>query len=1551
MEPITASDNLPKPFVRVHEFMRQRAFPFEAVPENARINAFQEADRMMHSKNANALIQAQQPEWVPIGPFKVGGRIKSVVPHPTKNGWVYVGAAAGGIWRTTDSGNNWAPIFDYENGIAFGSIAIDPNHPDTMYAGTGEAVSSAGGGLGGTPIYLGAGLFKSTDAGTTWNLIGLRNVGTFSKVFVHPKNSNFIVAGGCYKGQGFYKSTDAGATWVKTFDKNVTDVTIDPNDENRIYIGVTSEGVYFSSNAGDTWELRSTGLDAGIGRVSVQLAPSNPLSLYALMDINNIGTIYKSTNGGTSWSRVYNGQDAFFNSQGWYDNYICVHPTNENIVLAGGIDIWRTSNGGTNWMNVTNGYSGGNVHVDQHHAAFNPLNPNQVYAGNDGGMYKSTNTGQAWDEINNNLQVTQFYSLAVDNSKVNRNFGGTQDNGTLGNLNPDIWSGILGGDGFRTIVDYDNPNIFYGESQYGSMRRVNLSTMTGKSIETGIPGSDPGPWDSPFIMDPQNNYVLYHGRHALYGSYNNGDSWSAITGIKANFFSSIAVSHVNDLVIWAGTQVGELFVCQDGADRGNDSWEEVSTNGLVNRYITDIETSYENDGTAFVTFSGYGAGHVFKTTDFGKNWENIGKILPDAPCNAIAIHPENENILFVATDVGVFATYNGGNTWLPYGRGLPRSPVLDLSFHLNRVVLPDWTLRAATHGRSMWEVTVPADMVTDMAITSPAGGEVYVGTSSAVISWYGFTQAVKIEFSTNDGADWVQIASNVVGNYLRWKVPSIDAMLCRIRVSTTENSLVSKSFSINKLQKGSVLASSGVKYVPYGITYDGINGLWSTDFGGNKLYKLNGETFAIEKSITLPGDSLFSDLTLDRQNGTLYIHKMNSTAGNGGKILVLDTLGNLIRSFNSPSKSYPIGLELVDGNLIACDRDGTRQMYKISPVDGTLISQNTNPYNKTYGPRGICYDGTQYLYQVCTYFPGGGSLTEALAMKIDKANLGTSVETMTLESNTGGMINARGIDVDPRDNNFWISDYNGNLYKIAGFNTLVSGFTALITSGKVPLNVQFSDNSVGNITSRFWNFGDGGTSTEKNPMHTYVSTGKFTVTLTVSDAIKGDTTIKQNYIFVYDDKPSAAFAAQPLSGVRPLEVQFTDNSTGNISSWSWNFGDGSTSTEKNPLHIYNTPGLFTVTLLVSDGTNENTKINTNYISVYDNNLSAAFSADPLSGVVPLNVQFTDNSNGDVTSWAWDFGDGGTSTEKNPIHNYQDTGTYSVKLQIKNLSDSAEITKTNYITVYSANVLRADFSAEPKNGLVPLSVQFTNISTGNPTSWLWNFGNGETSSEQNPTHIYQDTGKYSVSLQIKNQTDSTEITKSDYINVYPANFLSSDFSAEPLEGKIPLSVQFTNLSIGNPTSWLWKFGDDSTSSEQNPVHVYNTSNIYTVELTISNGINLSTISKKDYISANPPSGVDDNGTEEKRTLDVRIFPNPMVEFSIVSFKSLIDNAQVKVLINDVLGRSMGTYFDGIMNKAETHYFQIKAGMLTSGVYYVTVFVNGRQVELKQLVVTQ
>ena len=1029
---VPKEQKISKPLLREWFYYKQRAFPLSEIPEGARERAIEQVKEILFKNTSYGVMLSEQSVWKPVGPYSIGGRIKSVVHHPNKEGCVYVGAAAGGIWKTTDYGANWTPIFDYENSISFGSVAIDPNNPEVLYAGTGEPSRNV-------DAYSGSGLYKSLDGGETWKLIGLTNVGSFSKVYVHPLNSNLVIAGGVKRGHGFFKSLDGGSSWEKKFTGDVTDVTFNPTNENEFFIGVSGAGIYYTSDGGNSWVQKNAGIHTGIGRVSVQFAPSNPDVLYALLEISEEisgeGRIYKSTDHGNSWYLKYKGKDGFFNGQGWYNNYIMVHPSNENICFAGGINLYKTNDGGTSWNFSSNG-----VHVDQHHGCFNPKNPNQIYIGNDGGMYRSNDGGTTWTAINNNLQVTQFYDMSIDNSKVNFNFGGTQDNGTLGSNQNGNWNTIFGGDGFHTIVDYDNPNQIYGEVLQvisGNTRIIpwkkNLSNGMYNYLTNGINISEESIWNPPLVIDPNYSNILYHGRKKIYSSYDNGDSWATLTKEYDGYFTAIGISPINSEVIYAGCNNGILIVTTSGGQ----TWEEVHTNGLIQRYITDIECSPHNEGTAFVTYSGYSTPHIFKTTNFGKTWINISKNLPDIPCNAIVIHPNNEQYLFVGTDIGVFASFDGGNEWFPFGSNLPRSPVIDLEFHKNRMILPELTLRAATHGRSIWEVVVPDEITVEPYITSPAGGEVFTVGTRQTFSWTGFKYPVTVEYSIDNGFNWMVIAKDYNLSFIHWTVPNQPTMSGVIRVSSQNDnsSRISKTFTIMPKIEGSILSVSSVTHVAYGLAYDRRGGLWTTSFYGNKVYKLNSETLVKEKDFTVPGDSLFTDLTIDREKGILYIHKLNSTAGDkGGKILVIDTNGTKIREMVSPAPNYPIGLEIIDGKLLVGDRDGKRKFYIINIETGNVESEFSNPFQEYAGPRGLCYDGNEYVYQVSTAFPGN-TLTSAWIIKLHKSNLEKPLDSIALES-MDGLINARGIDIDPEDKNFWITDFNGNIYKIAGFGTI-----------------------------------------------------------------------------------------------------------------------------------------------------------------------------------------------------------------------------------------------------------------------------------------------------------------------------------------------------------------------------------------------------------------------------------------------------------------------------------------------------------------------------------
>ena len=317
--------------------------------------------------------------------------------------------------------------------------------------------------------------------------------------------------------------------------------------------------------------------------------------------------------------------------------------------------------------------------------------------------------------------------------------------------------------------------------------------------------------------------------------------------------------------------------------------------------------------------------------------------------------------------------------------------------------------------------------------------------------------------------------------------------------------------------------------------------------------------------------------------------------------------------------------------------------------------------------------------------------------------------------------------------------------------TPVVQFDAHYAFATVPTNVIFVDNSLGSTPLTYqWDFGDGATSTEPNPLHIYTTRGIFTVKLTVTNAYGSSTEIKNNFISI-GMEPAAAFTATPENGKVPMAVKFIDRSEGQVESWQWSFGDGERSTEKDPVHTYLTAGVYNVILTVSNeyGSSDTTK--PGFITVVGPLLSK-FTADPTSGSAPVTVKFTDHSIGNPTSWKWNFGDGGTSTEQNPTHTFTNGNAFEVKLEIERAGDTADSTQV----VNFGEVPLADFTVDQRTGNAPFIVQFKDISTGNPTKWNWQFGDGTSSSDQNPQHLYPWAGAYDVILTVSNEYGSDTI---------------------------------------------------------------------------------------------------------------------------------------------------------------------------------------------------
>ncbi len=419
----------------------------------------------------------------------------------------------------------------------------------------------------------------------------------------------------------------------------------------------------------------------------------------------------------------------------------------------------------------------------------------------------------------------------------------------------------------------------------------------------------------------------------------------------------------------------------------------------------------------------------------------------------------------------------------------------------------------------------------------------------------------------------------------------------------------------------------------------------------------------------------------------------------------------------------------------------------------------------------------------------------------------------------------------------------------------VSNFSATPLSGKEPLTVIFNDSSTGIPENWLWSFGDGGTSSESDPVYNYTSAGNYTVSLTTTNPYGNNSTTRVNYIAVSPlVPPSANFTATPLSGKAPLTVIFNDTTTGSPVQWTWDFGDEKNSSVQNPVHQYISAGTYSVTLTATNPDGSDTRIRTNYITVTAlTGPVANFTAQPSYGKAPLKVTFNDTSSGSPTQWDWTFGDGTNSTVQNPVHTYTANGKYTVLLTATNAGGNNTKIRTEYIIVScSANPPVAKFIAAPTCGTAPLNVKFTDTSTGYPTQWYWTFGDGTNATEQNPAHIYTSAGKFTVSLTATNSLGTNTRTEKEFITVKSIKPPSADFSGKPTSGRAPLAVVFSDTSTGSPTSWYWEFGDGTNSTIQNPVHTFLAAGKYTVSMTASNTGGSDTKSRNQYISISAPT---------------------------------------------------------------------------------------------------
>ncbi len=775
------------------------------------------------------------------------GRINCIAFHPSDANTIWVGSPSGGIWKTTNGGSSWTILNNNETVLGVSDIAIpsDYTSSNTMYIATGDrdggSMWSLGGGQWADNNTVG--VYKSTDGGANWSATGL----TYSKssgvlvtrLLIHPTNPAILYASLLDYSSGFdgiYKSTNSGTSWSKIYPYTpflLIDMEFKPGDPNTIYASSMGYGagyIFTTTNGGTSWSIGAT-ITNGY-RVELAVTPNNSAIVYALVSNSSGGLVgvYKSTNSGVSFAQIntntsqnmlgyYSDGSGANTGQGTYDLCIAASPTNANTVYIGGINNWKSTDGGVNWTinNMWTSHPAYNfvgapeVHADKHVLAFQT--GTILFEGNDGGIYKTTNGGTNWTDLTDGMVISQIYRIGVAQTDADIILTGLQDNGSKKCDSP-TWTDVYGGDGMECIVDHTSATTYmYVTLYFGNIQRSSngFSTLSTTQISANIPGGQPqGAWVTPYIMDPTNSAILYAGYDRIWKTTDRGNSWTSASQIlsPSSKLRSLAIAPSNTNVLYSA-DLTNMWKTTDG---GATNWTSVTLPASSNS-LTYIAVKNNDPNTVWITFGGYTDGaKVYESTNGGSSWTNISAGLPNLPVMCIVHYktPTDRNVLFVGTDLGVYAK-DGTNNWAAYNTGLPNVVVTELDIYYGGGVVAD-KLRAGTYGRGLWETEILAPLPVELtSFTASVVG------SSVKLNWRTETEV------NNYGFDIERtVISNEVKN-LSWEkigfVEGFGTSNSPKDYSFTDASVVSGTYSyrLKQIDNNGIFSYSKIVEVDLGV--------------------------------------------------------------------------------------------------------------------------------------------------------------------------------------------------------------------------------------------------------------------------------------------------------------------------------------------------------------------------------------------------------------------------------------------------------------------------------------------------------------------------------------------------------------------------------------------------------------------------------------------------------------------------------------------------------------------------------------------------------------
>jgi PKD repeat protein len=644
-------------------------------------------------------------EWTNLGPIAKpdnsgtgqpngNGRINAIAFHPTSPDYIYIGAPAGGFWISSDGGNSWVSHTDQLPTLGVSSIAIDNTNPNIIYIGTGDRDASDA---------VGMGVFKSTDGGVTFTPANNNMTSvTVGRLLIHPTTSDYLLAA---TSAGIYKSTDGAETWTKVKTGNFKDIVFKPNNASIVY-ATKSGDFYRSEDTGDTWtKIDGTG-DHSRGVIGV--TESNPNVVYFVtVDGSVYGATYKSVNAGLDWTLKSNspnimswGCNGGNGGQGWYDLDVAVCPTNANTIYVGGVNVFKSTDGGSTWQ-INSHWVGScgvpAVHADCHVLEYSSAD-GKLYAGNDGGIYRTGNGGSNWDEITSGLAISQIYKIGQAATNKDKVMNGYQDNGSATYVG-DGFVTVMGGDGMDCAYDHIDDSYAYGEYYNGDGISRIYNNVNQGGISNGI--GESGAWVTPIALDVIDPEIMYVGMKNIWRGTNiksNSVSWQKITTVGSNNVRVIEQSPVNENVFYY-CQYNNRFYRSDNLTDSNPDWIDLSVNLPVTGTLTDIEASGDNENVVFITLEH----KVFKSVNKGESWEDITLNLPDASLNTIEYYNNDNEGLYVGSDAGIFYKNKSMNEWILYSDGFPLSAnVTEIEFFYDSLSPDNDAVRASTYGRGLW---------------------------------------------------------------------------------------------------------------------------------------------------------------------------------------------------------------------------------------------------------------------------------------------------------------------------------------------------------------------------------------------------------------------------------------------------------------------------------------------------------------------------------------------------------------------------------------------------------------------------------------------------------------------------------------------------------------------------------------------------------------------------------------------------------------------------------------------------------------------------------